>query len=289
MKCLELSIPPLPQLVTVGHSFWSPGQQHLARSFDVYDMIFVNKGALYMTEDGEPYEIKEGTMLVLEPNRMHAGHRPCEEVTDVYWLHFIHPAAIRTLDSEQIMWSYPYAKGTDFDVAPQRQVMYIPKFAGFHGPDILPILQRMLELHQTLSPAASLPLQTQLAGLLSQLQAAARTQYASRSRQLSDQAISYLQQHMTRPFDAAHMERTLHYRFDYIARCLKSHTGRSPLQFLHDLQMSAARSLLANTELSVSEIGERVGIDNANYFIRLFRKYMGVTPRQYRCAQFGKT
>ncbi|MNY59658.1 HTH-type transcriptional activator RhaS [compost metagenome] len=113
-------------------------------------------------------------------------------------------------------------------------------------------------------------------------------QYAPRARQLCDQTIAYLQQHLTRPFDASHMEQTLHFRFDYLARCLKTYTGMSPLQYLHDLQIKKAKSLLENMELSVSEVGRQVGIENDNYFIRLFRKQTGVTPGRYRQIRNGK-
>lgn len=289
MNCLELTIPPLPQLVTIGHSIWKPGQQHLSRSFDVYDMLFVMKGTLYITEDDVPFEITEGTMLVLEPNRLHVGHRPCERETEIYWIHMAHPAPVRTMNSEQIPWSVPFMKGSNLDVTPHRQVMYIPKFTGLHIPNILPFLKRLVELHESLSPATSLPLQMQLAGLLTELQTVVRLQYAPRSRILSDQTITYLQQHLTRPFDAKHMEETLHFHFDYLARCLKKHTGLSPLQYLHELQINKAKSLLANTGLSVSEIGMHVGIENTNYFIRLFRKKLGMTPGQYRIMGLDQT
>lgn len=288
MQCLELTIPPLPQLLLIGHAFWPPGQQHFVRSFDVYDMLFVMKGTLYITEDDVPYEIKEGSMLVLEPNRTHVGHRPCEETTEIIWIHFVHPEPVRTIDSGHIPWSHPSAKGTNHDVEPHRQVMYIPKFTSVHAPDILPFLQRMLELHHTLSPASSLPLQTQLAGLFVALQTAVHNKYVPRSRLLCDQTIAYLQQHLTRPFDAKHMAQSLHFHFDYLARCLKKYTGMSPLQYLHDLQIKQAKSLLEGTELSVSEIGQRIGIENANYFIRLFRKQTGMTPGQYRSARIGR-
>ncbi|GMK45365.1 putative HTH-type transcriptional regulator YisR [Paenibacillus glycanilyticus] len=288
MFCLELVIPPLPQLLTIGHSFWTPGQQHVARSFNVYDMLFVLKGTLYMTEDDVPYEIKEGTMLVLEPNRMHIGHRPCEEITEIYWIHFAHPAPVRTMDSGQISWSIPFTKGTVDDLTPHRQVMYLPKFTNIRATDILPFLQQMLELHHTLSPASSLPLQTLLAGLFVELQTAVSSQFAPRSRLLCDQTIAYLQQHLTRPFDAKHMEQTLHFHFDYLARCLKKYTGMSPLQYLHNLQIKKAKTLLESTEHSVSEIGQQVGIENTNYFIRLFRKQAGMTPGQYRSVRFGR-
>ena len=289
MNCLELTIPPLPQLVIIGHSIWNPGQQHLSRSFKVYDMLFVMKGILYMSEDDVPYEITAGSMLVLEPNRLHVGHRPCEEETEIYWLHLAHTAPVRTMDSDQIPWSIPFTKGSNLDVIPHQQVMYIPKFTSLHIPSVLPFLQRMMELHQSLSPATSLPLQLQLTGLLTELQTAVRLQYAPRSRILCDQTIAYLQQHLTRPFDAKHMEDTLHFHFDYLARCLKKYTGLSPLQYLHELQINKAKSLLENTGLSVSEIGMQVGIENTNYFIRLFRKRMGVTPGQYRIIRLGRT
>lgn len=285
MLCLELTIPPLPQFVTIGHAFWTAGQRHFVRSFNVYDMLFVTKGVLYMTEDDVPYAVKEGSMLVLEPNRTHFGHRPCEETTEIYWIHFVHSAPVQSMDSSRIPWSVPMAKGTDRDVAPHRQTMYIPKFAGIRVPDVVPQLRRMLELHHTMSPASALPLQTQLAGLFVELQAAVRTQHAPRSRLLCDQATAYLQQHLTRPFDAKHMERTLHFHFDYLARCLKKYTGMSPLQYLHHLQVTQAKSLLENTGLSVAEIGRQVGIDNASYFIRMFRKQTGMTPGQYRTAR----
>jgi AraC-like DNA-binding protein len=288
MQCLELAIPPVPQLLTIGHSFWQPGQQHIIRKFNVYDMLFVVQGTLYMTEDGVPYEIKAGTMLVLEPNRTHVGHRPCDEMTEIYWIHFFHPEPVRSIDSSQIPWSAPAAKGTDHDVAPHRQVMYIPKFTGIHASDLVPFFQRMLNLHESLSSASSLPLQAELSGLFVHLQSAVRTQYVPRSRLLCDQTIAYLEQNLTKPFDAKHMEQSLHFHFDYLARCLKKYTGMSPLQYVHDLQIRRAKSLLENSELSVFEIGRQVGIDNANYFIRLFRKQTGITPGQYRSARSGR-
>ena len=40
--------------------------------------------------------------------------------------------------------------------------------------------------------------------------------------------------------------------------------------------------LLLNTNLSILDISERVGITDASYFIRTFKKQIGVTPQQYR-------
>jgi AraC-like DNA-binding protein len=94
--------------------------------------------------------------------------------------------------------------------------------------------------------------------------------------------MDYLQQLGAQPFRGETMEEALHFQFDYITRCLKKHTGMTPLQYLHHLRIGKAKSLLENTSLTVQEIAEQVGFDSANYLIRLFRKMTGMPPGRYR-------
>ena len=62
----------------------------------------------------------------------------------------------------------------------------------------------------------------------------------------------------------------------------KAYTGVSPLQYLLDIRLSNAKSLLASTEYTISEISSIVGYDNPLYFSRLFHKHIGMSPREYR-------
>lgn len=64
----------------------------------------------------------------------------------------------------------------------------------------------------------------------------------------------------------------------YFRECL----GTTPINYLIDLRMRKAQHLLRETEVTVSEVATRVGIDDANYFARLFRKFSGVEPSAYR-------
>ncbi len=52
-----------------------------------------------------------------------------------------------------------------------------------------------------------------------------------------------------------------------------------------DARVAEARRLLLTTDLTVGEIGRRVGVENQNTFIRMFKKVEGVTPGQYRVAE----
>lgn len=65
-------------------------------------------------------------------------------------------------------------------------------------------------------------------------------------------------------------------------KLFKEQTGKSPGEYLRDMRMNlAARRLLLSAE-SVNDIAYSVGYEDANFFIRVFKKYFGVTPNQYR-------
>lgn len=55
-----------------------------------------------------------------------------------------------------------------------------------------------------------------------------------------------------------------------------------PLQYLNRKRIEVAKHLLLTTSLKVHEVGSRVGIDNTNHFISLFKKFTGQTPLQFK-------
>lgn len=62
----------------------------------------------------------------------------------------------------------------------------------------------------------------------------------------------------------------------------KKHVGRSPMSLLCDNRIHHAKELLQHTNLPVKSISIQIGIEDVNYFSRLFRKKTGVSPRLYR-------
>ncbi len=64
--------------------------------------------------------------------------------------------------------------------------------------------------------------------------------------------------------------------------------GIPPKQYLEDLRIRRARTLLEDTDLTVSAIAISVGVQNALYFSKMFRKSVGCSPSQYRDRKQGK-
>lgn len=284
MLCLEFTIPPLPQFVTVGFAVWSPGDRHFARTFGVYDLLVVKRGTLYMAEQDREYAIGPGKMLVLEAGLPHEGYRSCEEDTEIYWVHFIHEGKPAYIRQEDIPWSSLLAIGTVEDEEPSaQQRLYLPKFASVDLEVLEPILHEMNEIHSRLNAGNALRLHVQLAAFMAALQEeCARTALPEPGVRLARAAAAYLDEHWREPFQLAGLQEELHFQADYITRCMKQHIGTTPLQYVLHLRLEEARKLLGGTVLGIPDIAERTGIRDPNYMTRLFKARFGMTPGAYR-------
>lgn len=62
----------------------------------------------------------------------------------------------------------------------------------------------------------------------------------------------------------------------------RKHFGISPIAYLNQYRITLAMKMISETDMPVCRIAERVGLDDATYFNRIFRKSTGTTPTKYR-------
>lgn len=67
----------------------------------------------------------------------------------------------------------------------------------------------------------------------------------------------------------------------HLQRTFKEVIGTSPAKYLSNIRINRAKSLLRGTNLTVSEISERIGMET-NYFIQVFKSSENMTPKHYR-------
>nr|WP_199001745.1 AraC family transcriptional regulator [Flavobacterium sp. ASV13] len=65
-------------------------------------------------------------------------------------------------------------------------------------------------------------------------------------------------------------------------RFFKRELGMSPIEYILNEKIKCAKNLLKNPTLQINEVCYLAGFEDANYFIRLFKKYEGITPKQYQ-------
>lgn len=68
----------------------------------------------------------------------------------------------------------------------------------------------------------------------------------------------------------------------YLTSSFKKHMGCSPQEFLINLRMEKAKSLLKKTEMSVNAVANAVGYPDQLAFSKVFKQHCGVSPRMYK-------
>lgn len=74
---------------------------------------------------------------------------------------------------------------------------------------------------------------------------------------------------------------------NYFSSLFHDYTGQTFSEFLGEKRMAAAKKLLGDLTLNISEVAFRVGYGDAGYFTRRFRQATGVSPRAWRANLFA--
>jgi AraC-like DNA-binding protein len=81
---------------------------------------------------------------------------------------------------------------------------------------------------------------------------------------------------------AASIAEQLNYHRGSLSRLFHKHTGMTVIDYLTEIRLQEAKSLLQNTNDKISEIARKCGFREATYFCRWLRKHTGHAPRELR-------
>ena len=94
---------------------------------------------------------------------------------------------------------------------------------------------------------------------------------------------SYIRDHLAdADINRVKIAEAMHLNPDYLSYCFHKEFNTTLTAYITSKRMDQAKYLLMNTNLSIAEIAEQVGVPNISYFYRQFKKVTGKTPQQYR-------
>ena len=99
---------------------------------------------------------------------------------------------------------------------------------------------------------------------------------------IAEKILPYIRSNLTNPFTINELARHAALNPQYMMRLFKKSMGTSILDYVTTEKMEMAKELLRKSTWNNEIITEKVGYVSANYFIKLFKKQYGMTPREYR-------
>jgi len=95
-------------------------------------------------------------------------------------------------------------------------------------------------------------------------------------------AKEYIKTHFGKDISLDDVSREVNISPYYFSKLFKEETGENFIEYVTAIRMEKAKELLAGSDKSMKEIGLDVGYADPNYFSRIFKKNMGVTPTEYK-------
>jgi len=95
--------------------------------------------------------------------------------------------------------------------------------------------------------------------------------------------MKYIQEHYTEDLSLEFLAQHFHLSSTYLSKHLKKHIGLSFKEYVTQLRIDRAKELLVkNPEMSIEQIGKSLGLFSPSAFTKMFKKSMGISPREYR-------
>ena len=236
------------------------------RVLDIYEIVYITRGkGSFSSEVSGTNTVTAGTAFLLFPGVRHRYHPDPKTGWDEFWIGF-------SGDYAKTLMSPPF-------FSPENPVLNI----GLHEP-LLKLFMDIAELTQTEPFGYRHIIAAKTTEILAHAYALSHgeTIRSASNEKLVREACFYILEHAEEPIDFAAMSRRLGTSYSTLRRTFRRHTGLAPNQYLLQIRIRKAESLLNTTTIPIQEIAEKTGFQSMYYFSRIFRIKTGLSPREYR-------
>lgn len=258
--------------------FYFPPESH-----DFWELVYADKENVITTWNGEKITIKQGEVAFHKPNVSHALFADGKNSPNVFIISFVcRSDAMRFFENKVIKLD-------------KAQIKYIYKILEeakktFDIPYSDPNTKKMQPLnHPTLGGQQLIKNYLELL-LIDVMRSQTETEDGNKvflsdnelGDKFSNDVIRILKANLYNRLSIDDVAKITSYSKAYIFRQFKLATGKSVMEYFTLLKIKTAKSLIADGELSVREIAERLAFDTPNYFTKTFKKITGLTPTEYK-------
>lgn len=278
------------EYVSCGNLISEDGFVHPKRNIDSFVLILVVEGTLHIAQGNNNYDVKGNEFILLLSNTLHYGYKPSKGFLSYYWVHFYirDPNYVLYTRGSLLRHETVLKTGADHTSTSHLENFMIPewgKLAVYKRSHLLFV--QLLDIAKRENYSATWRCHYALSLLVFEVM---NESFQSGSFLQSDMPvkildiIEWLRTHYDRPLTVAYIAERFNYHPTYLTALFKKYTGQSLLNYLNQTRISVAKNLLTSRDLSIYFIASTCGFRDEKYFMKLFKKYEGMTPTQYRKA-----
>jgi len=237
------------------------------RVLNEFQIIYISKGkGVFESENYPSAIINEGSILLLFPGQWHRFKPNQETGWDEHWVgcngSFIQNLALNGF------------------IAPQNQVQYI----GLHE-NIVSLFERIIRITKAEKTGYQPLVSGVVSHLLGQIHAINKESVFEKegpTESIINKARTILRANINQDLSMEKLADELNVGYAWFRKAFKTYTGIAPNQYLLQLKIENAKSLLSDKKRSVKEIAFELNFESVFYFSKLFKEKTGLSPEHYR-------
>lgn len=243
--------------------------------YDYFLLHFVEQGKGSFRTEFAYYSLRAGDCFLIQPNQLVSYASDKKDPWQYRWIAFTGDKAAELVQRAGF--------------TPQTAV-----FSSSSDSTIPGMLESVLQVFRTRKPSSH----SASLGYLHLIMAEAEEKLVRESalpagesgvQRTVKQMIYYMSSQYAHPISIEQMCSSLGYNRAYLSRIFKKATGLTPVTYLLKLRIDKSRQLLRERpELSIEQISASVGLTDALYFSRQFRRFHGESPSEYRKNAAGQ-
>ncbi|WOO36688.1 AraC family transcriptional regulator [Anaerocolumna sp. AGMB13020] len=231
-----------------------------------YIFMYCMEGSGIIEIEGKEYSLKDNEAFCIPRLKGHKYYACPDRPWSILWVHF---------------------KGEDITYYPLEECITI-KFGSNHAGNrmlfLFELLFRVLEGNYTLGNFIYI---SQVLSLILAEAYNREKQHTAldQNRHVTD-VIKYMYQHMNEELSLEQIVEAFNLSKSYLNAVFKKHTSHSPMDFYIQLKMKEACKLLRATDSYIYEVALKLGYKDQYYFSRIFKKVVGISPKEYKNSEY---
>ena len=232
-----------------------------------YQLLYIaaGKGHFYFKGSKTATVVEKGNMVLFRPGEEQVYYYYAEDQTEVYWVHFTGWKVEQYLDSYDL---------------PKKENVF---FTGV-SPDYPWIYNQMIRELQLRRANYEDVNKLFIHHIFLTINRYIKEGKQTKHETISDieRAVHYFNENYSKPITIEQYAQEHLMSVNWFIHSFKEVMHVPPMQYIVSLRIAAAKGYLESSNKNITEISNIVGYENALYFSRLFKKYTGMTPSEYK-------
>ncbi|MGN1014845.1 MAG: helix-turn-helix domain-containing protein [Butyricicoccus sp.] len=273
MNELEIESTEFSNTHFVDENYHHKHAQLIHRHTDELELLYVIHGSGHYVVDAKEYILTPGSLVICNAGIMHGETSDAKDIGMISYCCVLRNVQLK---------GYPLNTLTKLGQSP---VLYITPERRSTFEHIILSLHELNALgtsYRTTCNSLTKALLELVCRMLQQQILPEQNDRITQMDELVQMITAYLDQHFMESVTLEQLGQLFHMSRFHLAHIFKKETGLSPMKYIQQRKIGEAQSLLMNTSQPIAQIGDYLGFYDASHFSATFKKYVGLTPLQYR-------